>query len=159
VSPLTAEDLREVFLMVGALEATAARQVAGLDARRRQTLAAALDDANRSLRAAIERRPPDLVAAQDLHVRFHRACVDAVAGPRLRVEIKALVPQAERYQRVYSAATMYAIDDFVSGHEAIIAAIRAGDGDAAEQAAGADWRVTAERHCEMVAILGERGSW
>jgi DNA-binding GntR family transcriptional regulator len=159
VAPLTANDLREIFLMAGALEAMAARQAAGLTTRRRDALAAVLEAANRGLRAAIERRPPDLVAAHDLHVRFHRACVDGAGGPRLRAEVDALAPQAERYLRVYSAATLYAVDEFVAGHQAIVAAIRAGDGDAAERATGADWRVTAERHGELLAVLGERGSW
>jgi DNA-binding GntR family transcriptional regulator len=85
--------------------------------------------------------------------------VDGAGGPRLRAEVDALAPQAERYLRVYSAATLYAVDEFVAGHQAIVAAIRAGDGDAAERAAGADWRVTAERHGELLAVLGERGSW
>jgi DNA-binding GntR family transcriptional regulator len=117
-----------------------------------------MSDANRAMRAAIARRPPDLVDAQDCHVRFHRACASA-GGPRLRAEIQALAPQAERYQRVYSATTMYAIEEFASAHGRLIDAIRAGDGDAAEQATGTDWRITAERHSEMVAILGERGNW
>jgi DNA-binding GntR family transcriptional regulator len=159
VSPLTAGDLREIFLMAGALEAMVARQAAALDGRRRIALAATLANANLGLRAAIAERPPDLAAAQDLHARFHRACVDMAGGPRLRAEVDTLAPQVARYLRVYSAATIYAIDEFVAGHEAMTAAIRAGDGDAAERAAGADWRVTADRHGELVAILGERGTW
>jgi DNA-binding GntR family transcriptional regulator len=159
VSPLTAADLREVFLMVGALEATAARQAAALDAARREAIAAAMEDLNARMRAGVAQRPPDLVGAQDLHLRVHRAFVDAVAGPRLRAELDVLSPQAERYQRVYGVATLYAVDDLVAAHAALAWAIRAGDGDGAEQAAGADWRLTAERHCEIVAMLGERGNW
>ena len=73
--------------------------------------------------------------------------------------IRQIFEQAERYQRVYCTTTMYAVDEFAAAHETIIAAVRMGDGDAAEQATRADWRLTAERHCEMVGILGERGNW
>ncbi len=159
VAPLTADDLREIFLMVGALEATAARQAAALEPGRRAALAAALDETNRALREAVARRPPDLALAEDLHIRFHRTCAAAGTGPRLRAEIDALAPQAERYQHVYSATMMYAVDDFTAAHDALIAAIRAGDADGAERAASVDWRITAERHCEMVTVLGERGNW
>lgn len=159
VAPLTADDLRELFLIIGALEATAVRQAAALEAEQREALAAVLGEINRGLRAAVGRRPPDLALSQDLHVRFHRALVAAAAGPRLQGEIDALAPQAERYQRVYCATTMYAVDEFAAAHETIVAALLAGDPDVAERAAGADWRLTAERHCEMVKILGERGTW
>jgi DNA-binding GntR family transcriptional regulator len=159
VAPLTLQDLREVFLMVGALEATAARQAAALDTARRETIASAMDELNARMHGAIGRRPPDLVVAQDVHLRLHRAFVDAVAGPRLRAELDVLSPQAERYQRVYGVATLYAVDELVASHAALSAAIRAGDGDRAEQAAGADWRLTADRHHEIVGMLGERGNW
>jgi len=159
VAPLTVDDLREVFLMVGALEATSARQAAVLDTPAREAIAAAMEDLNARMRAALAQRPPDLVGAQDLHLRLHRAFVDAVAGPRLKAELDVLSPQAERYQRVYGVATIYAIDELVRSHASLAAAIRAGDADRAEQAAGADWRLTSERHREIVVMLGERGSW
>ncbi len=159
VSPLTAADLREVFLMTGALEATVSRQAAGLDAAARDGLAAALEASNARFLAAATRRPPDLAGALAEHVRFHRASTEAAAGPRLRAELGALAPQAERYQRSYSAATMYAIAQMTAAHEAIVAAIRSGDADAAERAVAADWRLAADCHAEVLAVLGERGNW
>jgi DNA-binding GntR family transcriptional regulator len=159
VSPLTAADLREIFLMVGALEATAARRAAGLEAAARAALATTLEAANAGLRAAFARRPPDLAAALAEHARFHRAAIEVAAGPRLRAEIAALGPQADRYHRGYSAATISAIEPMTAGHDAIIAAVRAGDGDAAEHAVAADWRLAADCHAELVAVLGERGNW
>ena len=159
VSPLTAADLREVFLMIGALEATAVRQAACLDGPAREALASVLAAASGGLRAAVTRRPPDLAAALAEHALFHRASVEVAAGPRLRAELDTLAPQADRYQRSYSAATVYAIDQMTAAHDAIVAAIREGDGDAAERAVAADWRLAAEGHAEMLAVLGERGSW
>ncbi len=65
----------------------------------------------------------------------------------------------ERYQRVYGAAVLYAVDEFVKGHEAIIAALRAADAEAAERTVIEDWHRAAERFAEMAAMLGDRGSW
>ncbi len=159
VAPLTVQDLREVFAMIGALEATAAREAASSDAETRGAVVHELENANAAMRTALEARPPQLNTAQDQHVRFHRAAVDAVAGPRLRAELDVLAPQAERYQRVYSAATMYAIDELLDGHQAIIAAIGDGRAEAAERAVADDWRRAADRYAELVTVLGERGNW
>jgi DNA-binding GntR family transcriptional regulator len=111
------------------------------------------------VRAAVTQHPPDLAAALAAHARFHGAAIEAAAGPRLRAELGTLAPQAERYQRSYSAATTCAIDRMTAAHDAIVAAIRAGDGDAAERAVAADWRLAADCHAQMVTVLGERGNW
>jgi DNA-binding GntR family transcriptional regulator len=159
VAPLTADDMREVFLMVGALESAAARLAAGLDPTRRETLAAALEQVATDLRDASAARPPDVVRAHDLHVRFHQACSAAAAGPRLLGELDVLQPQAERYQRVYASAIVQGSDDAAREHAAIVDAIRAGDRDGAEQAVTRNWRASAERYGQVVTILGERGNW
>lgn len=159
VAPLTADDMREVFLMAGALEAAGARLTAGLEAGRRRALVAELEQLNDGLRAASESRPPDLVRAQDLHATLHRGFSLAAAGPRLRAELEVLQPQAERYERVYTSAVIFAFQESLEEHAAIIAALGAGDGDAAEQAVWRNWRGCARRYREVVTILGERGNW
>jgi DNA-binding GntR family transcriptional regulator len=159
VAPLTADDMREVFLMVGALEAAATRLAARFDAPRREQVAAELERIANDLRDARAVRPPDLARAHDLHVRFHRACVDAAAGPRLLAELDVLRPQAERYQRVYASAIAHAPDEAAQEHSAIVAAIRAGDEDGAEHAVRRNWRASAERYGEVLSVLGERGNW
>jgi DNA-binding GntR family transcriptional regulator len=159
VAPLTADDMHEVFLMVGALESAAARLAAGLDPVRRRALADALDQMAKALRDASGARPPDVVRAHDLHVRFHRACTEAAAGPRLAAELDVLEPQAERYQRVYTSAIVQASDEAAREHAAIIDAIRAGDQDGAEQAVTRNWRASAGRYGQVVTMLGERGNW
>jgi DNA-binding GntR family transcriptional regulator len=109
--------------------------------------------------AALAARPPQLTIAEDEHMRFHRVAVDAAAGPRLRAELDVLTPQGERYQRVYSAATMYAADELVAGHRSIVAAVGEGNPELAERAVVDDWRRKADRYAELVAVLGERGNW
>lgn len=159
VSPLTAGDLREVFLMVGSLESVAARLAASLDPERRAGLAAALEGLDRELGEAAAARPPDLVRAQDLQVRFRQAFVEAGSGPRLRAELDVLEAQAQRYERVYTGAILLAAEEGASGRASIVAAIGRGDADAAEQAVAAFWRGAADRYRQVVSILGERGNW
>jgi DNA-binding GntR family transcriptional regulator len=159
VAPLTADDMREVFLMAGALEGAGARLAAGLEEGRRRALIAELERLNEGLRAASAARPPDLVLAQDLHARLHRAFSLAAAGPRLRAELEVLQPQAERYERVYTSAVIFAFEESLEEHAAIIAALAAGDADAAEQAVSRNWRGCARRYRQVVTILGERGNW
>jgi DNA-binding GntR family transcriptional regulator len=158
VAPLTAEDMGEVFLMTGALEASAVRLAAALEPARRLDLATGMARTNSALREAISLRPPDLARAQDEHVRFHRAFTTA-AGPRLAAELAVIQPQAERYGRVYTSAVLLAFDEVLGEHEAIVAAVGKGDADAAEEAVARSWRGAARRYREVVTILGERGNW
>lgn len=159
VAPLTTSDMREVFLMTGAMEAAAVRSAAGLDAGRREALVGELARLNAELREASERRPPDLVRAQDLHARFHKTFTLAGGGPRVLAELEVLQPQAERYERIYVSAILFALEDALAEHEAIVAALRAGDPDAAEEAVSRNWRASAERYGQVVTVLGERGNW
>jgi len=159
VAPLTADDMREVFLMVGALEATAARLAASLDAARRLALAADLAGLADDLRRASASRPPNIVEAHVLHARFHRAFSTAAAGPRLLAELEVLQPQAERYERVYTSAVVSAFDESAREHAAVVDAIRDGSPDGAERAVALNWRGSADRYGHVVTILGERGNW
>ncbi len=159
VSPLTADDMREVFLMVGSLESVAARLAASLEPERRAALAGTLAALDRELRAAAAARPPDLVRAQDLQVRFRRAFVEAGSGPRLRAELDVLEAQAERYERVYTGAILLAFEEGAAGRAAVASAIGRGDTEAAERAVVDHWRAAADRYRQVVSILGERGNW
>jgi DNA-binding GntR family transcriptional regulator len=159
VSALTADDMREVFLMVGSLEAVAARLAASLEPERRATLASTLGALDRELEAAAAVRPPDLVRAQDLQVRFRQAFVRAGSGPRLRAELDVLEAQAERYERVYTGAILLAFEEGATGRASITAAIGRGDAEAAERAVAEYWRAAADRFRQVVSILGERGNW
>ena len=159
VAPLTAADMREVFLMVGAFESAAARLAAGLEPAAREALSAEMAKLADQLHAASSSRPPDILRAHESHVRFHRICTTAAAGPRLLAELEVLQPQAERYERVYASAVVHAFDEASREHAAIVDAVRAGDGDAAERAVQRNWRESAERYRQVVTILGERGNW
>lgn len=159
VAPLTIEDMKELHAIFSALEGLAARSVAQLPDEPRQKLAARLRKLNDELRAAWQVRPGRLREAQDLHVAFHRTLDEAVVGRRLSNELRALQPQVERYERVYTAALVTDFADALQEHEDMIEAIRKGDADAAERSTIANWRRGSERYARIAQDIGERGNW
>jgi DNA-binding GntR family transcriptional regulator len=145
VAPLTDEDMRELFLLVGALDGLAARLAAGLERPRRLRLAAAARSLNADLRrvsAGGRPRPSDIPKVQSLDLQFHHLYEEAASGPRLLAKLHALHAQRERYVRLYTETLVHAhgLDPSLDEHEAIVAAIEAGDGDAAERAAAFNHR-------------------
>lgn len=159
VAPLTKEDAREVFGIVGAIEALGARWAAELDAGARERLADELAELNADLSAAAKRVPANAEEVFDLHTRFHGHYMEGTGAPRLIALHRSIKPQAERYRRLYS--TLFAQESQVSAdeHEVIIRKIREGDADAAEDAVEVNWRNAAERLAQAIDMLGERGSW
>ncbi len=162
VAPLTAADMRELFLMVGALDGIAARLAAELDATKRRTVADQAEALNERLQEISATNDlADIRTAQDLDLRFHRCYESAGGGPRLLAKLRALHAQRERYVRVYTEALIHAhgVKDSLDEHAAIIDAIRQGDGDRAEREAIFNYRNALERYKRIVAAHGERGSW
>ncbi|MGE5361149.1 MAG: GntR family transcriptional regulator [Bacteroidales bacterium] len=140
VAPLTADDMRELFLMVGALDGVAARLAAGIELLRRQRLAAKARAVNEELKQASaggRPKPSDIPLVQGLDLQFHHLYEEAASGPRLLAKLHALHAQRERYVRLYIERLVHAhgLETSLDEHEAIIAAIEAGEGDAADRAA------------------------
>lgn len=159
VAPMTKEDGRELFWIVGELEALAANWVASLEVRAREALAAELSRINGELLAASDEDPPDPKRLFDLHTRFHQTYVDACGGPRTQAMHGVVKPQAERYRRLYSTALGGHIHASLAEHESIVRCIAEGDAAAAELAVKANWRNAAERLARVIEHVGERGSW
>jgi DNA-binding GntR family transcriptional regulator len=160
VSPLTAEDMSELFMMVGALEGVAAYLASSLDTPARMRLVERLEEHNRRMKSIAKARGEQpILQAQDLHEQFHQTVARAAAGPRLRAELESLRPQAERYGRAYTSAAIGEFEASLSEHEAVIAAIREGDSAAAERLMTENWRNGAERFRRIVELHGERGRW
>jgi DNA-binding GntR family transcriptional regulator len=161
VAPLTANDMRELFLMVGALDGVAARLAAELPEPKRLAVAREAEAINARLRALSVTGAWDIRAAQDLDVRFHRCYEQAASGPRLLAKLTALHARRERYVRVYTEALVHAhsVKESLDEHQAIIASIAGGDADAAERHAVFNYRNALERYWRIVAIHGDRGSW
>lgn len=159
VAPLTREDGRELFWIVGELEAMAAHWVARGDGADRHAVAEAMLRTNQELLLASDDENPDAGRLFDLHTRFHQTYVDACGGPRVQAMHGVVTPQAERYRRLYSTALGGHIHASLAEHEAIVRAIAQGDPAAAEQAVKANWRNAAERLVRVIDRVGERGSW
>ena len=159
VAPLTREDAREVFHIVGELEGLAARGAAELQPGERLVLVEELAAINDQFRRASEAKQPNHTRVFELDERFHRRYVQAGAGPRLLALHDAVKPQAERYERLYVSMLASEIHRSVAEHAAIVRAIRAGNPDAAQGAVQTNWRNAAERLGGVITSVGERGRW
>jgi DNA-binding GntR family transcriptional regulator len=159
IAPLTREDARELFFIIGQIEGLPAGMAAELDDDRRSALVARLRDINRQLLRDSEEGTGDPGHYFELDSCFHRTFVEAVAGPRLLALHDAIKPQAERYIRVYTSALLEKIGTSTNEHEAAIRAIELGDADAAQRAIEQNWRGAARRLGDVIERLGERGSW
>jgi DNA-binding GntR family transcriptional regulator len=159
VAPLTMEDADELFEVVAGVEASAARRAAQLPSPRRVRVSTELIELNAALARVTQQRRPDVNEIFDLDTSFHRACVVAGAGPRILALHDAVKPQAERYIRLYISALVDRIADSIVEHEAVIEGIRHGDAERTERAVLTNWRNASQRFSEVIARIGERGTW
>ncbi len=159
VSPLTEEDARELFEIVGELEGIAARNLASRPASEREDIVEELRDMDARLLEAAGEVPPDPDRLFDLFTRFHNRLVEAGSGPRLGVLHRSVKPQADRYRRLYSSTQVARIRASVEEHGAILDAVAEGQGDRAADAVRANWRNAADRLGEAIRRSGELGSW
>ena len=158
VAPLTSEDARELFLLVGALEGLAAHRAALGTLPQRTALAASLADINEAFASAAASKRPDHGRIFELDEQFHRGYMIA-AGPRVLSIHATVKPQAERYERLYVSMLEAELQTSVIEHRAIVRAIRSGNAPGARAAVETNWRNAAERLAAVVAASGERGSW
>jgi DNA-binding GntR family transcriptional regulator len=158
VAPLTMDDGREVFFIVGHLEGLAARTAALLPAARRREIVKKLREANAELEAE-SRRPGSSDRYFELDHEFHSRYVEGVVGPRLLTLHRAIKPQSDRYSRLYVSVLLDRLATSVKEHEKIARSIAKGDADAAQRAAETNWHNAAERLTRIIAMQGERGSW
>ncbi len=161
VAPMTAADMRELFLMVGALDGVAARLAAELPEPPRRAVASAASAINARLRALSGSGAADIRAAQQLDIEFHHCYEQAASGPRLLAKLAALHARRERYIRVYTEALFHTHREQESfdEHGAIIAAIACGDADAAERHAVFNHRNALERYSRVAGSRDEREGW
>jgi DNA-binding GntR family transcriptional regulator len=159
ITPLTQDDARELYQVVGHLEGLAARTTARLEPGVRTALVEKLKNLNDGLRELADSRRSDPNRIFDLDMNFHQAIVDASAGPRLSAIHGAIKPQAERYWRLYASAIVDQLGISIGEHLLIIQSIENGDSDGAERAVLMNWKNGAERLGRVIETLGERGSW
>jgi DNA-binding GntR family transcriptional regulator len=159
VAPLTLEDARELFGIVGEIEGLAARWAAERTEKERDALATSLRAINDEYLGMSREERPEPNALFDLDTRFHRRYVEAGSGPRLLKLHDAIKPQAERYIRLYISALTDEIGTSVAEHDVIVASLGEGDPEGSQVAVQTNWRNAAERLSRVIHTLGERGSW
>lgn len=158
VAPLTLDDGRELFSIVGHLEGLAARTAAMLPTARRKEIVTRLRELNRQL-SVQSRKRGDAGRFFDLDLQFHRSYVEDVVGPRLLTLHRAFKPQSERYIRLYVSVLLDEVSSSVKEHEVIAASIARGDPDAAQAAVETNWNNAGARLALLIAQHGERGNW
>jgi DNA-binding GntR family transcriptional regulator len=159
VAPLTKEDAKELYTIVGHLESLAGSHTAALPAERREKLADELAALNSQMNQIAMQRPVDPRRVFDLDKEFHARLVEASAGPRLLALHRSVKPQVERYWRLYASSIINELHNSVAEHNDIIAGIRQGDPRATEEALGRNWTGGLERINGLIDLFGERGSW
>jgi DNA-binding GntR family transcriptional regulator len=159
VAPLTKEDARELYLIVGHIEGLAARETAALPKAKRMEVVSRIREINARLDRIAKAHKTGEESIFDLDMEFHRIIVEASAGPRLLTLHNSVKPQTERYWRIYASTILEYLHVPVSEHEAIISALTKGDADLTEKAVIENWVNGAERLCKVIELYGERGIW
>ena len=139
VAPLTKEDARELYSIIGHIEGLGARLTAQLPVARRTRLVRNLKEINEGLAELATARRMDPNRIFDLDLSFHSQIVETSAGPRLLELHKSTQPQAERYWRLYASAILDELNTSVKEHNEIIRAISEGEPDAAERGIQLNW--------------------
>lgn len=159
VAPLTREDARELYTIVGHLEILAGMTIVSFPAAQRAKLADALAALNDQLNTIASQRPVDPRRVFELDKQFHQRIIEAGAGHRLAALHNSVRPQVERYWRLYASSIISELHVSVSEHNEIIRAIRKGDGAGVEKALDCNWSGGFDRISRLIEIFGERGSW
>jgi DNA-binding GntR family transcriptional regulator len=128
VAPLSLEDVLALYVVRVDLEGLAARLAAS---RRPADLVPRLERVHDSMRACADRGDVAQMARENLH--FHRLLREAAGNPYLE---RFLTQVEHAVRRVPSTFTIAGrVDQVLAEHEAVLDAVRRGDGEAAEVAA------------------------
>ncbi len=158
VSPLTKEDAKELYAVIGHLEGLAGRNTAALPKAERMGIVTRLKALNQEL-IAIKEDPSKQASIFGYDREFHRLVVASGAGLRLRAWHKAIEPQVERYWRLYASSIISNLQLSIDEHNDIINALADGDAARTERSLQVNWEKGCERLGHVIDIFGERGSW
>jgi len=138
----TDADILETYRLRSLLEAHAAQRAAE---RRDPAVAAALEQLNREMAAAVARGGGDMVLAlQSINSRFHRAILDAAGSPRLKLLLATIIDMPI-VVRSFFVSTRADLLQSLQHHRDIAAAIAGGDGELAAQTMSVHLRLAAQR--------------
>ncbi len=137
-APGSVADAEDLYQAVGALDGIVARRVDRLSLAARKSLAAEMRARHAAFRDAIHGRALDYDVVFQRHKAFHTALHDACAGPTLRAMIDLFQPRLDRYEWLYAHFMAPNVNATLVEHAAILRAVAAGDGRAAERAVRAN---------------------
>jgi DNA-binding GntR family transcriptional regulator len=156
VAPLTKEDAKELYSVIGRLEGLAGRITAALPKSERMVVVNQLKSLNQQL-AEVKLDANKHGEIFDLDRNFHRLVVESGAGPRLQSWHQTVEPQVERYWRLYANSMLINFQFSINEHNDIIRALVAGDADQVEHSLQVNWENGCERLGHIIDIFGERG--
>ena len=159
IPPLTMEDAKELYRIVGRLEGLIGERIAALPKSKRAQIAKELTRVNTRIQNLAKQGQGMARQVFDLDSEFHNIFVEAAAGPRLMSLHRAVKPQIERYWRLYANSIMTDLSHSVREHNEIIASIRKGSAEGIEAAVEANWVTGFSRISKLIEIFGERGNW
>ena len=132
VCALSPEDMREIYEVVIALESASAELIAGKPEDARAAAVAALEGIDRRMEEALAR--DDLEAWAEADASFHQWLVEHSGNGRLARMVATVMDQSHR-ARMLTLRMRPRPEGSLAEHQAIVAAIRAGDAEAAREAA------------------------
>jgi DNA-binding GntR family transcriptional regulator len=145
VAPLQRERMEELYTLAAAIEALAVRGISNMDAPQREKLAKRLEGIERAFHAAARRRTPEFDHLFELHQAFHRALVEAAAGPETRAVLRTVKSQMDRYEWFYAPMAGPDFTPTRREHAAIVRAVRRGNALELQRAVRTNWLNAAER--------------
>ena len=145
VAPLQRERMEELYALAGAIEALAVRGLSRVDESQRETLARRLEKIERAFHAEASRRAPEYDRLFELHQAFHRALVEAAAGPETQAVLRTIRPQMDRYEWFYAPMAGPDFTPTRGEHAAIVEAVRHGNAQELERAVRTNWLNAAQR--------------
>lgn len=136
VADWSRDDIEEMFALRQMLECHAAERAAQ---RLSPEQIAALEDINRTVKAAIDQPVPDVTRFLEANRAFHEAIIDAAHSPRLGQMLAKLVeaPVVLRTARTYSPEDLH---QSARDHDELVAAFAAHDPDWARAVMGGHLR-------------------
>ena len=134
ICPISAEDIREIYDVLIAVEGMAASLLAQMPEKERKAAAASLDAETARMEQALERA--DLLAWAAADERFHELLTELCGNRRLD-KVAATVRDQSHRARLYTLHLRRTPTESAQEHRRITKAIRAGDFGEAESAARA----------------------
>jgi len=145
VAPLQRELMEELYSLAAAIEALAVRGLSKVRTAEREELARRLEKIEREFHAESRRRAPEYDRLFELHQAFHRALVEAAAGPETRAVLRTIKARMDRYEWFYAPIAGPDFTPTRHEHAAIVDAVRNGTAQELERAVRANWLNAAQR--------------